>query len=230
MLQYLNNESNRLKTFVANRIALIHDLSSPSCWRYVNSKANQAHYASRGLRPTDVREVDQWINGPDFLRGKGEWPTCAKEVLSDETLEWKKDVKVHETQAQQGKPLDAFIQHYSSWYRLQKAVAWLIRFIRYLRAAHQARNCNDHKICNQRVFGPDESTGAGVNFLSVIELQNAKTSIIRYVQHESFAEEGSCLKRSSSSNGPSSSAVVKNQARWPSYPLYGQRRFTESRW
>ena len=143
VLQYLNNESNRFKTFVANRIALIHDLSSPSSWRYVDSKANPADYASRGLRPTDALEISQWINGQDFLRGKAEaWPTRPTEIsiLPDAALEWKKDVKVYEIQAQHVKPLDVFIQHYSSWYRLQKGIAWLIRFIRYLKAVHQARN------------------------------------------------------------------------------------------
>ena len=211
VLQYLNNESNRFKTFVANRIALIHDLSSPSSWRYVDSKANPADYASRGLRLTDAREINQWINGPDFLRGKAEaWPTRPTEIstLPDEALEWKKDVKVYETQAQQVKPFDVFIQHYSSWYRLQKGVAWLIRFIRYLKTVHQARNHDGLEVRNPRTSSPDESTGAGAKSLSVVELRNAKTVIIRYVQRESFPEEVACLKRRSS-NDPPSKAIVK---------------------
>jgi hypothetical protein len=70
VLQYLNNESNRFKTFVANRFALIYDLSSPSSWRYVDSKPNPADYASRGLQPTDAGEINQWIYGPDFCEVK----------------------------------------------------------------------------------------------------------------------------------------------------------------
>ena len=104
VLQYINNESNRFKTFVANQIAIIHELSSPSCWRFVDSKANPADHASRGLRPTDTRGVEQLINDPDFLWcDEGKWPVRPKEikVLPDDALEWKKDVSVYETRLQQ---------------------------------------------------------------------------------------------------------------------------------
>ena len=67
VLQYINNEAGRFKTFVANRIAAIHNGSSPSQWRYVNSEQNPADYASRGLNPKNQRDIDQWINGPNFL-------------------------------------------------------------------------------------------------------------------------------------------------------------------
>ena len=123
VLQYINNEAGRFKTFVANRIAIIHANSNPSCWRYVDSKANPADFASRGLRSTDEFEIDQWINGPNFLRsGEEIWPTRPEgiNVLSNETLEWKKNVEIYETQVQPLRPLDVFIQYYSSWFRCRK--------------------------------------------------------------------------------------------------------------
>ena len=194
VLQYINNESNRFKTFVANRIAIIHELSSPSCWRYVDSEANPADHASRGLRPTDTRGVEQWINGPDFLRcDEGEWPVRPKEikVLPDDALEWKKDVSVYETRLQQVDPLDSLVQHYSSWYRLLKALAWLVRFSNHLQASHQA----SHQATNTSsgVLTPYVSTGAGASSLSVTELQTAKTRLFRYVQRVSFPKEVACL-------------------------------------
>ena len=210
VLQYINNESNRFKTFVANRIALIHELSSPSCWRYVDSKSNPADYASRGLRPTDKHEIDQWINGPDFLRRKEkDWPPRPEDisVLPDETLEWKKDVNVYETQIQEVKPLDVFIQHYSGWHRLLKASAWLIRFIRHLRAVYPARNRSCQVLTNNE--RSDEPTGAGVRPLTVSELQNAKKCVLRYIQRECFPDEVAKLK-STSSNSPSKVVVKKS--------------------
>ena len=210
VLQYINNESNRFKTFVANRIALIHELSSPSCWRYVDSKSNPADYASRGLRPTDKHEIDQWINGPDFLRREEkDWPPRPEDisVLPDETLEWKKDVNVYETQIQEVKPLDVFIQHYSAWYRLLKASAWLIRFMRHLRAVYPARNRSCQVPTNNE--RPDEPTGAGVRPLTVSELQNAKKCVLRYIQRECFPDEVASLKFTSS-NSPSKVVVKKS--------------------
>ena len=45
VLRYINNETTRFHTFVANRIAVIHDGSNPNQWSYVPSELNPA---SRG--------------------------------------------------------------------------------------------------------------------------------------------------------------------------------------
>jgi hypothetical protein len=126
VLQYINNETSRFKTFVANRIVIIHENSNLSQWRYVNSKANPADFASRGLRPSDEREINLWINGPEFLHNdESNWPARPEgvNVLSDKSLEWKREVEIYETQVRKGDPLDSFIQYYSSWYRLLKGIA-----------------------------------------------------------------------------------------------------------
>ena len=42
VLCYIHDKSIRFNTFVANRLAVIHYGSSPSQWRYINSKDNPA--------------------------------------------------------------------------------------------------------------------------------------------------------------------------------------------
>ena len=111
VLQYINNEAGRFKTFVANRIATIHNGSRPSQLRHVSSELNPADYASRGLSSTNQREINQWINGPSFLRKTEEsWPNRLEgiNVMSDDKLEWKRNVEIYETQAEEIKPLDTF--------------------------------------------------------------------------------------------------------------------------
>ena len=49
VLQYIRNENKRFQTFVANRLAVIHDGSKPSQWNFVDSNRNPADDASRGL-------------------------------------------------------------------------------------------------------------------------------------------------------------------------------------
>ena len=49
-LNYIKNDDKRFQTFVANQIALIHDGSEPSQWRYIPSKQNPADDAYRGLK------------------------------------------------------------------------------------------------------------------------------------------------------------------------------------
>ena len=49
VLRYIKNSTARFHTFVANRLAVIHDGSHTSEWRYINTKLNPADHASRGL-------------------------------------------------------------------------------------------------------------------------------------------------------------------------------------
>ena len=54
--------------FVANRVAFINSFLIPDQWMHVESKQNQADYASRGLSFNfDNVKVDEWFNGPKFF-------------------------------------------------------------------------------------------------------------------------------------------------------------------
>ena len=48
-LQYIKNKTTRFHTFVANRIAMIHENSDPVQWRFVDTKRNPADHISRGI-------------------------------------------------------------------------------------------------------------------------------------------------------------------------------------
>ena len=67
VISYIQNNDKRFHTFVANRVAIIHDATSPSQWRYVDSEGNPADDASRGLTVDSVISKNCWINGPYFL-------------------------------------------------------------------------------------------------------------------------------------------------------------------
>ena len=49
VISYIQTNEKRFHTFVANRIAIIHNATSASQWKYVNSEGNPADDASRGL-------------------------------------------------------------------------------------------------------------------------------------------------------------------------------------
>ncbi len=71
-LRYIENKDKRFQTFVATRIATIHDASSPEQWNYVDTNSNPADEASRGV-PTNA--LQRWIKGPEFLAKPSEaWP------------------------------------------------------------------------------------------------------------------------------------------------------------
>ena len=72
VLRYILNESRRFVTFVANRVAVIREGSSPSQWRHVRSEDSPADYASRGLK---TEKLEIWKRGPIFLwKDPDEWP------------------------------------------------------------------------------------------------------------------------------------------------------------
>ena len=91
------SKAGRFKTFVANRIKAVHEVSNPSQWGYVNTETNLADYASRGLHPADKSKIEQWINGPNFLYDdETDWPEVTEgiKVLNEDLLEWKRSVDV----------------------------------------------------------------------------------------------------------------------------------------
>ncbi|GFS56408.1 integrase catalytic domain-containing protein [Trichonephila clavipes] len=54
-LVWLNTPANRLKTFVANRVAKVQELTEGFQWSHVPSVLNPADLVSRGLRPCDLQ-------------------------------------------------------------------------------------------------------------------------------------------------------------------------------
>ncbi len=170
----------------------IRSRSLPNGDIYVNTEANPADYASRGLRPDDKFEIEQWINGPNFLYDDEEnWPEIPEgiKVLNEHLLEWKRNIEVFEAVTDEVKPLDTFTQHYSSWYRLLKGIAWLMRFILFVRRQHTTiRADNDSGDAGVR----SDATGAGAQLLTVDELENAQIKLISYIQRQCFPEEIAC--------------------------------------
>ncbi|XP_064647101.1 uncharacterized protein LOC135499959 [Lineus longissimus] len=176
VLHYIRNTTKRFQTFVANRIAVIHDGTTPGQWKYVPTKQNPADYASRGMSAKAILNDTKWSQGPDFLNAsKDMWPELPIDSSDDQLendSEVKKDVATCAAQLKEDNPTERLLTHYSDWYRVRKAIAWYRRFCHWLR---------NNKPRMDRL-------------LKVEELQLAETAIIRYVQNVTYATEISNLK------------------------------------
>ena len=132
---YINNESKRFKVFVANRMSEIRQHSSFDQWHHSDGKQNPADILSRGC---DVEKMpSNWFYGPHFLsQFLCDWPadTAPPELNDDcETLP-SHDTHVHVcTTDTPVHPVDKLSQHYRSFYRMKRAISWLLRFKAYLR-------------------------------------------------------------------------------------------------
>ncbi|XP_075150877.1 uncharacterized protein LOC142224985 [Haematobia irritans] len=104
VLHWINSASSSLKTFVANRISKIQDLTINSQWRHVVSKNNPAALISRGLKPEQLPECNMWFYGPLFLHGNEDsWPKeFAKELHPTSELEFKRKPVIVTTAEQMG--------------------------------------------------------------------------------------------------------------------------------
>ena len=180
VLGYIKNTSRRFKTFVANRLSIIHETTSVDQWRYVDTKSNPADIASRGLNVADQKRITMYLNGPDFL-----WTDTVKwqnqpsiPSIDQQDREIKKEVSINSATVEMAS-LKNVIDYFSDWYRLKRAVAWLIRFKSY---------------CKHRFLQTDDQVVKGD--LTINELHEAEMTILRYTQHEMFSSEFDELTRS----------------------------------
>ena len=174
VLQYIRSENKRFHVFVANRISVIHDMSSPEQWRHVASQNNAADDITRGMSADELAYKERWWTGPEFLRRpESEWPDQSKlNDVSDDDPEVKQNKVTVEscavTESIQSRDItDELLTRRSCWQSLKRDVAWILRFISYLRGQYKHHT----------------------TALSVSELQAAEQAIIRYIQRTSFKEE-----------------------------------------
>nr|XP_049696300.1 uncharacterized protein LOC126054500 [Helicoverpa armigera] len=171
VLGWLN--SNKTKTFVAHRVAAIHELTNPSDWRYVPTSVNPADLVSRGVEP-DQADLSIWWNGPSFLaESEDSWPAYTTDSIELPEL------KTHHTlgggDASSMPDLSVHLAKFSNLTTLIRVLARVLRFV---------KNCRSN-----RLRGP----------LEVSELESAHNVAIKLAQKDSFPIEleqlgkGKCL-------------------------------------
>lgn len=208
VLRYIGNEQKRFQIFVANRVQLIRDFTSPEQWRFVDTNSNPADDASRGLSAVGLLQQRRWTSGPQFLwKLETEWPQQPFPVgeVPDDDPEVRKVVSAstmvkEDTTASVNK----LIEYHSSWYRLKLSVAVFLRIKNELqkrmetrRRASPAAN-RDHGQASVSVRTPGADS-KGVDDcctpLTVQEFEEAEIAILRFVQSQSFSKEFDTLKR-----------------------------------
>ena len=219
VLNYINNKTARFHTFVANRLAVIHDGSMSSQWRYVPTALNPADYCSRGQSVRRFLENHSWSNGTEFLwQDETRWPSRpmnlrtelnddpeVKEVVEN-IIEVKEEDEEERSQVEEEGDeeesedvsvnvlkvdgsdceykIDKLFQHYSSWYKLKRAVAWILRVKKGLHSRVTQRQTSS-------VIQPPRKDQS---CLTTDDIRDAERAIVRYVQQTVFPEEIAMLK------------------------------------
>lgn len=179
VLGYINNQTRRFYTYVANRIEKIRKCSIPKQWNYIPSRLNPADVGSRGATPLELKS-SSWLNGPGFLfNSLTQLPEFFPIIEPEKDKEIRPQVNVGVTKVYELEHLGSRrFERFSSWSKLVKALTSL----RHLLATRDKHGrCNDFSTCSL-VMSPE--------FRKLSELL-----ILKVVQSETFQEEITCLKQ-----------------------------------
>ena len=177
VLSYIQNESLRTRVFVANRVSFIHQSTEASQWNYIPSAQNAADILSRGCTCNSLPNT--WKTGPIFLHShRSEWgdfnahiPTCSPLDLELKCSDDDRHI-MQVTAAIDDHPLDRLIDYYSDYYRLRKALSWLLRVV---------RSCKSKSTLNTKP-------------ITASELGQAERILVGHVQYVAYPNEISDLK------------------------------------
>ena len=192
VLRYIENKDKRFQIFVANRVSAILDQSTATQWRYAETSLNPADEASRGMTVDALLRSDRWSQGPPFLKQpKKTWPQRPADVgeISESDPEVKKTVEVFANKAfnDQSNHINGAMEKFSSWTRLKRVMAWLLRYKQNLNKQSQRRKAKE--------VISYQSDVSKIAPLSVTEVNEAEREIIKFVQKQTFKEELLALSR-----------------------------------
>ncbi|XP_018569139.1 uncharacterized protein LOC108909312 [Anoplophora glabripennis] len=163
VLAWLQAEPATWKTFVANRVSTIQTLTDINNWRFVNSAENPADVISRGATPTQLKNLDIWWSGPEWLsKANTHWPTLCSANAS----------KIPDKRKNENISLVTILdQHifdrFSSLLKMQRVVAYCLRFY---------NNCKSN---SSKVYG----------YLTTNELDVSLLTLVKVAQSHSFGLE-----------------------------------------
>lgn len=203
VLRYIDSDTARFKTFVANRISLIREATKPSQWKYVRTNENPADQASRGLKAKSLVQEGTWTSGPDFLLNEKDWPeqpVRRKESLEDDP-EVKNTVAVNAVKVEESmEPMNQLISYYSDWNKLKRSVAWIVKVKDALwkqkeeskeawRTIKQAEKDPERQRVKLEQHMRKFKATTEKKSLTLDDLDNAESEIIKFSQRQHFEEE-----------------------------------------
>ena len=203
VLGYISNKKRRYRVFVANRVRVIDEYTESKNWRYVATKDNPGDFASRGISPKETTKVDTWLKGPEFLRTSDEsWRLADPDVeIINDDEEVKVEKKVNTVKLGESSVLEIFEERMSSWHRMIRVMAWILRFIVTCRKTGN-RQHSSSQIClipiHQKPQQGKVRERVEVKDITVENLDHAEQRIIKLIQQRDFAEEMNELKKEKS--------------------------------
>ncbi|GFX24788.1 uncharacterized protein TNCV_4488791 [Trichonephila clavipes] len=143
VISWIHRESRELKTFVANRVSKIHQLSSRDQWHHIASEQNPADVLSRGLLPEELRDDSLWWHGPELLQSTYSTTVIAEPTQRDDfDCELRVSERTMETSLLNSKNFDFFnhlMELSNNYFKIIHIVSYIYRFIENCRSKVKKR-------------------------------------------------------------------------------------------
>lgn len=190
-LHWVRSTSREYKTYVANRVEQIHELSEPADWRWCPGASNPADLPSRGVTMRELVTSTPWWGGPTWLKGSAEgYPTVKNlQPPAEELLERKQVVCLLQKSNKKEIPMPVRLagklidpMKYSKFKTLIKTTAYITRYLFNLTHQEEERNYET---------------------LSADDIVQAENYWLQRIQEESFPAETIKLQRNEPVNANS---------------------------
>ncbi|XP_062717003.1 uncharacterized protein LOC134292164 [Aedes albopictus] len=184
----------RYHQFVSVRVGEILMATDPQDWRWIPSKINVADLATKWKNGPQLSMDNPWFEGVEFLhKSEEQWPE--ERPLPDTSEELR---SAHFQLGHFAPPID--ISRFSSWTRLHRATAYVLRYIDNLR---------------RKKFGQQLELGG----LHQDELQRAERALWSLAQFEAYPNEIAVLSKSQGSPDDRHRIVKKSSPIYRTWPF-----------
>ena len=126
------SSKKQLRTFIANRIAEIKELTSEHRWKYCPTQYNPTYLLSRGIPYEELKSCTLWMRGPEWLTNEKNWPSefTTKNVLTTIGENEEDSETSSETKQIQNSVLNIIdVNRYSSFRKIVRIFAYVLRFL-----------------------------------------------------------------------------------------------------
>ncbi|XP_060588234.1 uncharacterized protein LOC132743696 [Ruditapes philippinarum] len=134
--------TNTLKRFMLNRVEEIKKLTPDIEWRYCPTDQNPADLQTRGLTAIQLQSSTLWKNGPTWLIHNNKWPTLEQTraiTFTTLTEQNSEEEIVSDKRGNSGLRQILELNRYSSFHKLLRVTAYVIRFTKNCRVTYNYR-------------------------------------------------------------------------------------------
>ncbi|XP_011171560.3 uncharacterized protein LOC105204206 [Solenopsis invicta] len=176
-LAWIAGDPSRQKMFVSNRTAEIQSTLPSNHWHHVRSEDNPADLTSRGTNIKNLMQSRLWWKGPDWL---AKCDGCSQNELQSALTKLSQSV-MNQIETEQrlvsrtnlsvntsNNLIQTLLNNYSSLSRIERILAWILRFSQNAKLSKVNRN---------------------FNYLSVDEISKAHQLLIKAIQRVHFTNE-----------------------------------------